>query len=203
MNLASGLAQREREGPLWRFAHRRGAKTTFVVPPPSAPTQSNSSSSDDDAESQPTFTAAATGHGEPAPLQPKTSSGDEPSTDSFADGSLWRLHKATSSTQLRTNSSFMSRYPRSPLHVMAATTQHAHACLTVIVFALARPRRTCQASPGQAPQRAPRLRQQHPLEHGGNAAHHRFRRLQAGTQALTLPIHLPRHRVIGVLVCGR
>jgi WD repeat-containing protein 42A len=117
MNLASGLAQREREGPLWSLPHRLGAKTTFVVPPPPGPSRqrsrSASSSSDssyeDESSSQPTTASSAS---DPAPLQPQQSDSvtDPPGNSAAAEGSLWRLHKPTSSTQLfRANSSFVSR----------------------------------------------------------------------------------------------
>lgn len=128
MNLASGLAQREREGPLWSLPHRLGAKTTFVVPPPPDPSRqrsrSASSSSDssyeDESSSQPTTASSAS---DPAPLQPHQSDSvtDAPGNSAAAEGSLWRLHKPTSSTQLfRANSSFVSRY-----HALTLAVTHS------------------------------------------------------------------------------
>jgi hypothetical protein len=159
MNLASGLAQREREGPLWSLPHRLGAKTTFVVPPPPGPSRqrsrSASSSSDssyeDESSSQPTTASSAS---DPAPLQPQQSDSvtDPPGNSAAAEGSLWRLHKPTSSTQLfRANSSFVSRYPAPHPRCDA---------LRVLLTALSLSLGSWlhQASPGQAPGRAPGLR---------------------------------------------
>jgi hypothetical protein len=48
---------------------------------------------------------------------------DAPGNSPAAEGSLWRLHRPTSSTQLfRANSSFVSRYPH-PLCVHHVCTQ--------------------------------------------------------------------------------
>lgn len=170
MNLASGLAQREREGPLWSLPHRLGAKTTFVVPPPPDPSRqrsrsasssnSNSSDEDDESSSQPT---TASGASDPAPLQPQQNDSvtDAPDNSPAAEGSLWRLHRPTSSTQLfRANSSFVSRYPhpRCAHHVCTHECSSRRGLLLTSLSLSFLGGFTVKASPGQAPGRAPGLR---------------------------------------------